>query len=547
MRTSLGDVVLEDLLGQPDELPDPDDPDLQPEVMHPPKRTRPVRNEFLWEPSSRNFASKEPAIFPEPNYTMFRGLTPKGLYDLFVTREMLDRVAEMSNQYAMSKFGLTSNITGDEINLFFGILFLSSYNPIVDYDLYWSVSGDCENKMVKEAMSRDSFRNIKKCFHLGSKEDREGEVPDRYKKVRFLISHMQNRFVDLFVPEQDLSHDEAMIKYFGKSGLKQSIRNKPIRFGFKAWCLCTVSGYVVVFDLYQGKGLGRSNPENVAAVGAAGATLLDLVDLLPEEKRSLPYHFFGDNFFSSMKLVDELSASNYFYTGTIRKDRLKGNPPLTAVEAFKKKPRGYHETAVLQDQSQIVTRWNDNAPVTMVSNILGTEPMATCSRYSRTAKKYVDVQQPDVVKKYNKKMGGVDRFDQNNNHMRIKIGGKKWYWSIVTWTLDASIQNAWQLHRKVGGNLSYLNFKREIACVLLRSGAEVRKRNSSGSGSGRLSTPGAQELRYDCVGHFLIVRRNNRKNCALEGCKTKCQTYCEKCNRAICADHFKEYHVGTLA
>jgi hypothetical protein len=132
-------------------------------------------------------------------------------------------------------------------------------------------------------MSRDRFRVIKKSFHLGSEDDRVGETPDRYKKVRLLIKHMQNRFTDLFVPEQNLSHDEAMIKYFGKSGLKQAIRNKPIRFGFKAWCLCTVSGYVVVFDLYQGKGVGLNTVENVGAVGAAGAPLLDLVELLPEK------------------------------------------------------------------------------------------------------------------------------------------------------------------------------------------------------------------------------------------------------------------------
>jgi hypothetical protein len=85
---------------------------------------------------------------------------------------------------------------------------------------------------------------------------------------------MQQQFASLFVPEQNLSHDETMIKYFGKSGLKQSIRNKPIRFGFKAWCLCTVSGYIVVFDLYQGKVVGLNKAENVAAVGAAGPTFL---------------------------------------------------------------------------------------------------------------------------------------------------------------------------------------------------------------------------------------------------------------------------------
>jgi hypothetical protein len=191
-----------------------------------------------------------------------------------------------------------------------------------------------------------------------------------------------------------------------------------------------------------------------------------------------------------------------------------------------------------------LNRWNDNAPVTMVSSILGTEPITTCSRYSRAAKKYVDVPQPDIVRKYNISMGGVDRFDQN---LRIKIGGKKWYWSIVTWLLDTSVQNAWQLHRKTGGSLTYLNFRREIVCVILMSGAEVRKRNSSGGGSGKQGMPGDEDVRFDCIGHFVVVRRNNRRYCSYEGCKTKCQTFCEKCDRAVCTDHFKVYHTGTLA
>jgi hypothetical protein len=245
-----------------------------------------------------------------------------------------------------------------------------------------------------------------------------------------------------------------------------------------------------------------------------------------------------------MKLVDELTASNYLFTGKIRKDRLKGNPPLTPVEKFKKKDCGYHKTVVLEDSSQIIVRWNDNAPVTMVSNNLGAEPLSTCSRYSRQNKKYMVVPQPDIIQKYNVSMGGVDRLDQNINHLRIRIGGKKWYYCIVTWLLDTAVQNAWQLHRKSGGNLSALNFRIEMVCVILRSASEARKRVLSG---GKVTTPGDDKLRYDCVGHFVVVRRDLRRVCAYEGCKTRCQTFCDKCDRALCADHFKEFHTGTLA
>jgi len=558
-----GDVILSDLVGEtaldteplpgPTHQPEPEpEPELEPEPAHEhqpgPQRKRrriamPARKEYKWSKSNKPVASKKLPIFPQPNYIAYKGLPPKGLYELFITWEFLDRVKELSNAYALKEFGVSYNITRQELDIFFAILLLSGYCTVTDYELYWSTSEDCGNRMVKAAMPRDRFRKVKRSLHFGSEPDKEGATPDKYKKVRMLIKHMQEKFGEHFQPEQELSHDEAMIKYFGKHGLKQAIRNKPIRFGFKAWVLTTVSGYVVTFDLYQGKGVGEHHEKNVEAVGAAGATLLDLVDLLPEEKKSLAYHFFGDNFFSSMKLVEELTASGYFYTGTVRKDRLKGNPPLTTVDAFRKKVRGYHETAVLQDKSQIVVRWNDNAPVTMLSNCLGTEPIGTCKRWSRESKKRVDVPQPNVVAHYNPKMGGVDRFDQNTNHLRIKIGGKKWYYPIVTWILDAAVQNAWQLHKKTGGKLSALDFRREIVCIILKTGSLDRVQQHTPSG--KKTTPGWEELRYDNIGHLPISRPELHCRCAYDGCNSRSRFHCIKCERAICMDHFIVFHTGT--
>ena len=56
-----------------------------------------------------------------------------------------------------------------------------------------------------------------------------------------------------FVPSQHISHDKAMIEYFGKHSCKQAIRNKPIHFGYKVWCQNIPSGYSVSFDSNQGK------------------------------------------------------------------------------------------------------------------------------------------------------------------------------------------------------------------------------------------------------------------------------------------------------
>jgi Transposase IS4 len=507
-----------------------------------PSRWQTNRSEWEWEAEARSFKSKGEGIFPAPNFTRFKNLAPVDLFDLFVDRDILSLIATKTNEYALNKGGGEHKISSDNIRVFFGILILSGYNKVTNFRLYWSNSEDTENKMVKAAMSKNTFLDVKRFFHMGVnptvKQVVEGEEPseDRYKKVRNLSNHLQAKFLEMFVPEQNLSHDEAMIKYFGKNGLKQSLRNKPIRFGFKVWVLATVSGYVVSFDLYQGKGVGIHHNENVKTVGAAAASVLDLLDLLPEEKANLPYHIYADNFFSSHKLIEVLTAHNIQYTGTIRQDRVKGKPPLTPVDKFKKKDRGYYETVVLADKSQIVTRWNDNAAVTLISSCHGDKPLGTAKRWSRKEKKRIDVPQPHVVGQYNRKMIGVDRFDQNTNHLRISIGGKKWYWPVTTWLLDTAMSNAWQLHKKSGGGLTLLEFKREVVCSILRGAAATRGQQLSPGPTG--SRPGG-DVRYDGIGHY-VKRRPERRRCHM--CQSKCVTYCGKCDCHLCIDDFQVYH-----
>ena len=72
-------------------------------------------------------------------------------------------------------------------------------------------------------------------------------------KVRKLIAAAQKSLVKFGVFEQHLAVDEMIVKYYSHIILKQFIRGKPIRFGYKFWALCCVSGYCYNFDLYCGK------------------------------------------------------------------------------------------------------------------------------------------------------------------------------------------------------------------------------------------------------------------------------------------------------
>ena len=83
--------------------------------------------------------------------------------------------------------------------------------------------------------------------------------------------------------------------------------------------------------------------------------------------------------------------------------------------------------------------------------------------------------------------------------------------------------------------MSYLELRRNVVNVILRDGGrKVCMRN--------VGQFGDHEIRYADTKQLLIVRKNQRYRCALEGCTTKCQTYCDKCDRAICCDHFFGFH-----
>ena len=82
-----------------------------------------------------------------------------------------------------------------------------------------------------------------------------------------------------------------MIKYYGMHGCKQFIRGKPIRFGYKAWCLNQTNGYLVNLELYQGARL-NAGEEDALNAGKAATPLIRMIDELPEDIIRLPFRFY---------------------------------------------------------------------------------------------------------------------------------------------------------------------------------------------------------------------------------------------------------------
>lgn len=111
---------------------------------------------------------------------------------------------------------------------------------------------------IQRAMTRDRFQYILGNLHVNdnAKLDRR----DKIYKVRPLVEALNERFRDRRAPSQHLSVDESMIRFKGRSCLKQYNPLKPIKRSYKLWCLGDNDGYISKFEIYTGKKDEKEKP-----------------------------------------------------------------------------------------------------------------------------------------------------------------------------------------------------------------------------------------------------------------------------------------------
>lgn len=446
---------------------------------------------------------------------------------MFFDMSIINDLVHFSNLYALQRNRL-GDITSDDMFCFIGVLILSGYSTVSRKRMYWQNSEDTNNKLVSSSISRDRFQHVMSNFHCVDNNDLD--INDRFAKLRPLFQALNKKFFEHAPVEEHHSVDEAMVPYFGRHGCKQFIRGKPIRWGYKFWVGATRLGYIIYFDPYQGA--STSLPHKYKELGLGASVVLQYADILASTGFD-NFHLFFDNFFTSLSLIKELTLRKIKATGTVRENRI-AKCPLTDTKTFKKQQRGAFEYALVDDEI-VISKWNDNSVLTIVSNASPVNPLNKTRRFSQKEKKYIYIDQPNLIKGYNENMGGVDRSDQNIGQYRISIRGKKWYFPLISHCIDMSVQNAWYLHRFNGGKLDQLSFRRAIATELLETHKVLGKKGPS-----KKATTFRQHSRFDRMDH-LVVYQDKQTRCAV--CHKNAHFRCEKCDVGLHPkDCFRQYH-----
>lgn len=466
-------------------------------------------------------------------------LSPLEYFRTFVTDELIRTIREQSSIYAHQKDGVTLNTSVHEIEQFLAILLNMGIVKMPSIRLYWA--NECRFPPVADLMSRNRFMQLLKYFHMADNQNLKlpgDPLYDRLYKLRPMLHTLQTALHNI-PPEEELSIDEQIIPFKGRSSIKQYIKNKPHKWGYKCFTVAGASGLMYDFKVYTGKDTCADY-----GLGFSGNIVMSLCENIP---KGVNHKIFADNWFSSLHLATALKSKGFCFLGTIRTNRM-GKCQLKSEAVLKKNGRGSFDHIVETNENLSLVRWFDRKSINFVSTFTGIEPLDNCKRWSKEIKSHVDIPRPYTVKLYNKFMGGVDLCDMLLELYRIDVRSKKWYMRIVYWCLGVAVVNSWLLYRRHevqrGRNhkLTLLQFQSSIAQGLALAGKVIPKKRGRPSAEAaeeqtnkkqrKVSIMPTNDIRYDKIEHFPSVteQQGRCKMCPSGFTKMKCV----KCNVNLC-------------
>lgn len=465
----------------------------------------------------------------------FSGVNPVEAFEFYFDDEMRNHIITESNRYAHEIHNTPQfNLTDQNLKSFIGILLLTGYHSLPQMDMYWSSIADRNTDIVRNAMSRNEFRTIKRYLHLA--DNKNLDKADKNAKIRPLFDITNKKLKQFGNFHTHLSIDEMMTPYTGRSSSKQTIRTKSVRFGFKTFVLASHDGYPIHLSPYSGsRGIGGQSGENLTI-----RSVLDVFLELPEYDNVA---LFFDNWFSSTQTIALFGSMGIPCTATVRFDRTC-NAPVKSKSAMmsSKIQRGNISGASNNSYGTNVVRWKDNAIATLSSNFEGVNPIGKAKRYNRKTQKHEHIDRPNLISSYNAYMGGVDRCDSQIAVYRIKVKSKKWWFNHFTNTLRILVAAAYYMY-KVGNpdsTISMLNFTSDLVLAYIGSNPRI-SRVYHRSRDGNFRVPDA--IRLHGRGHWPIP--STPKRCAVSNCQRRVRIMCKICEVALCIDennHWELFH-----
>ena len=367
------------------------------------------------------------------------------VFELFFDKELIETIVTETNRYAeqflrgrepsvRSHSKAWKPMTEGEIYVVLGLFMLMGIVQKPTLRSYFTTKRLISTPGFRDIITRDRLELICKYLHSANNENISTFVgPKKLFKIYPVIFHLNKKFQELCLPNQDISIDESMTLWKGRLSFKQYLSLKAAKFGIKTYELCdSTMGYLWSFIVYTGKDTELHSPLITADTNKTSAIVLKLVEPLLNQGRTL----WMDNFYNSPTLARLLKITHKTdCVGTLKLNR-KNVPPKVKNTKLKK-----GEIVAQHSGPVSVTKWFNKKIVTMISTYHSHDTRTVTVRGKEVAK-------PVSVLDYNKSMGGVDLKDQLlHSYLIERKRMNKWYMKLFRRLLNASILNSMIVYR----------------------------------------------------------------------------------------------------
>ena len=261
----------------------------------------------MWTKKLKITKQEECHLLPEIQPSLNENVSPREIFSLVTSLEkLLELIVEQSNLYTY-KNERNFLVNKEKLKAFLEINFVMAINKLPTIAESWRVDNLISNVGIRSTMIRNHFCKILQNLHFA--DNRKDDKTDEACKMRPAINHLNSKFFEMLSNDNEQKTDEHRVKFKGRYGMKEYIKSKPIKWGFKFWFLCSSkSGYLYQMDINLGR---NETPEFNLDLGEEV-----VLQLTKDVERSFCTVYF-DNFFNSPTLIEKLFQKSIYGIGTI--------------------------------------------------------------------------------------------------------------------------------------------------------------------------------------------------------------------------------------
>lgn len=407
------------------------------------------------------------SINPDEPQSETPKLTPSSFFQLFFTEVEFDVLVQNTNSYAGLK-GAGDNgrrrwrpTSAAELKVFIGIIIYMGVHKAMHGPLYWNHNREFPSHDISHYMSKYRFEQLKRYFHIAPTALNRSLPRCRWaSKLQPLANNLPQHFQQYFISATNISVDEMMVRFTGRSCHTIMMRAKPIPQGYKMLALCEC-GYTYAFMFTSSvdsfTDLNNNLYTGTQKLSPTSRAVFQLV-------MSLSFRFFRfilycDNYFSYIPLFTALREYSIAACGTVRPN--SANYPTLFKQVKKQKVSlPWNTISAIICGTVLAVLWQDKNLVRFLTTAHKCTPDDQNFSYRNRRRPQItranrqliqqgwgeapvrNLSMPLVSIQYNVHMGGVDIADQRRSYYYTQLRVCRNWLPLFFWLLDTAIINA---------------------------------------------------------------------------------------------------------